>query len=205
MIKKFAGRVYLNLPGTRETANNSINNFCFRYENSVVYWPSTWPDMLFQRRGSCIFHCHRRAWLMKWDKVKTHDTLIDWCTGREWPVNCMTVISTWWQSNMPFQRQQKWHISDSQSWGDIEWAIELLYNSVKTGSHWVWRPDLLVTRWGRESHHPAERGPWDPRVSLETRWWQDVVEKASTLQKAEPLGLRLSNPGYTTIVYYNNY
>ena len=25
----------------------------------------------------------------------------EWCTGREWPVNCMTVISAWWWSNMP--------------------------------------------------------------------------------------------------------
>ena len=27
--------------------------------------------------------------------------------------------------------------SDGQLWGDIEWAIELLYNSVKTGSQLV--------------------------------------------------------------------
>ena len=26
---------------------------------------------------------------------------------------------------------------DGQLWGDIEWAIELLYNSVKTGSQLV--------------------------------------------------------------------
>ena len=70
----------------------------------------------------------------------TRGTAIDWCTGREWPVNCMTVISARWQSNMPFQRQRKWHISDGKLWGDIEWAIELLYNSVKTGSRIDWRP-----------------------------------------------------------------
>ena len=46
----------------------------------------------------------RRIWLTKWDKVKAHDTLIDWCTGREWPLNCMIVISAWWRSNMPFKR-----------------------------------------------------------------------------------------------------
>ena len=46
----------------------------------------------------------RRIWLTKWDKVKAHDTLIDWCIGRELPLNCMTVISAWWRSNMPFQR-----------------------------------------------------------------------------------------------------
>ena len=34
---------------------------------------------------------------------------------------------------------------DGQLWGDIEWAIELLYNSVRTGSQLVWRIDPLVT------------------------------------------------------------
>ena len=46
-------------------------------------------------------------------------------------------------------------------WGDIEWAIELLYNSVKTGNQSVWRPDPLVTRCGKGSQHPAES--WAPR------------------------------------------
>ena len=54
--------------------------------------------------GSYEKKSRRRAWLKKWDKVKSHSTLIDWCTGREWPVNCMTVISAWWRSNIPFQR-----------------------------------------------------------------------------------------------------
>ena len=44
-------------------------------------------------------------WLMKWDEVKiSHDTLIDWRTGGEWPLNCMTVISAWWRLNIRFQR-----------------------------------------------------------------------------------------------------
>ena len=46
----------------------------------------------------------RQIGLTKWDKVKAHDTLIDWYTGREWLLNCMTVISAWWRSNMPFRR-----------------------------------------------------------------------------------------------------
>ena len=54
--------------------------------------------------GSYEKKSRRWAWLKKWDKVKSLVTLIDWCTGREWPVNCMTVISAWWRSNMPFQR-----------------------------------------------------------------------------------------------------
>ena len=41
----------------------------------VVYWPSTQPNMPFQRRGSCIFHWRRRAWLTIWDKVKSHGTV----------------------------------------------------------------------------------------------------------------------------------
>ena len=53
---------------------------------------------------------------------------------------------------------------DGQLWRDIEWAIELLYNLVKTGSLLVWRPDPLVTRCGRESQHPAE---WAPRPPVE--------------------------------------
>ena len=55
-------------------------------------------------RAAADIGLQRRVWQKKWDKVKSHGTLIDWCTGREWPVNCKTVISTWWRSNMPFQR-----------------------------------------------------------------------------------------------------
>ncbi len=35
-------------------------------------------------------------------------------------------------------------------------GVELLYNSVKTGSQAVWKPDQLEIRCGRESQHPAE-------------------------------------------------
>ena len=42
--------------------------------------------------------------------LKSHGTVTNWCTGREWPVNCMTVISVRWRSHMPFQRRRKWHI-----------------------------------------------------------------------------------------------
>ena len=39
----------------------------------------------------------------------------------------------------------------------MEWAMELLYNLVKTGSQLVLRPDQLETRCGRESQHSGER------------------------------------------------
>ena len=51
-----------------------------------------------------------------------------------------------------------------QSWGDIEWAIELLYSSVKTGSQWVWRPDQMVRRCWNENM--SQRG-WAPRPQVE--------------------------------------
>ena len=47
--------------------------------------------------------------------------------------------------------------------------MELLYNSVKTGSQSVWRPDELQTRCGRESQHPAEGASGPPIESLEIR------------------------------------
>ena len=57
---------------------------------------------------------------------------------------------------------------DGQLWGDIELAVELLYNLVKTGSQLVWRPDLLVTRCDRESQHPAES--WAPGPPVNQPW-----------------------------------
>ena len=32
---------------------------------------------------------------------------LQWCTRREWPVNCMTVISAWWRLNIRFQRSSE--------------------------------------------------------------------------------------------------
>ena len=63
---------------------------------------------------------------------------------------------------------------DGQLCGDIEWAIELLYNSVKTGSQLVWRPvwspDPLVTRCGRENQHPAETSGWAAQENWKETW-----------------------------------
>ena len=123
--------------------------------------------MPFQRQQKCIFHWRGQAWLTVWDRVKipwyTH-RLMHWkrmtCELHDSYFHLMTIKHA-------IPRTAEVTHSDGQLWGDIEWAIELLYNSVKTGS-------LLV---------------------LETRSWrQDVVEKASTQQKRPP-GLQLSNPG----------
>ena len=107
----------------------------------------------------------RWAWLTIWDKVKSRGTVTYWCTWREWPVNCMTDISAWRRSNMPFQRRRKWHIPMASN------------GKILNG-----RLNDYITQWRQEVSQFGDR-----RV-----WRQDVVEKASTRQKW-PQGLRLSS------------
>ena len=74
----------------------------------------------------------------------------------------------------------------------IEWAIELLYNSVKRQevseleNRWVYRQDVV------EKAITRQKEPLGPPMSLETCWWQDAVEEART-QQSLPLALRLSS------------
>ena len=79
--------------------------------------------------------------------LKSHGTITNWCTGREWPVNCMTVISARWRSNVPFQRRRKcifrWPVM-----GRYWVVVELLYNSVhrkfnEFGDQKRWRNDAV--------------------------------------------------------------
>ena len=109
----------------------------------VVYWPSTPPNMPFQRLWKCIFHWRGRVWLTIWDRVKipqyTHRLMHRkrvTCELHDSSFRLMTI-----KHGIP--KTAKVTHSDGQSGGDIEWVIELLYNSVKTGSQLVWRPDLL--------------------------------------------------------------
>ena len=70
----------------RVKVENNLKIFSFL---DVVYRPSNRPNVPFQSdapEGSDTFR-----WQL-WDKVKPHGTVIDWCTGREWPVNCITVF-----------------------------------------------------------------------------------------------------------------
>ena len=55
-------------------------------------------------------------------------------------------------------------------------GVELLYNSVKTGSQLVWRPDQLEKRCGKESQHPAEGVSGPPIESLEIRLVGEMLE-----------------------------
>ena len=124
----------------------------------------------------------RLIWLTKWDKVKAHDTLIDWYTGREWPLKCMTVISAWWRSNMPFQRLSG-RLSERLNYYITRWGREVCELEKYE----------LETRCGRESHTRL-KGPSGPPVS----WRSDELETRcgrESQQKAEPPSLRLSSPG----------
>ena len=82
----------------------------------------------------------------------------------------------------------------------IECAIELLYNSLKTGSQLVWRAkswrsEKLESRCGRESHHPAEAALWTPsEFGDQTSWWEDAGMSTCS-REAGPPGPRLSSLG----------
>ena len=122
--------------------------------------------------------------------LKSHGTVTNWCTGREWPVNCMTVISARWRSNMLFQSRGSAY-SDGQLWGDIEWVL-YCYITQCTGNSMS-----LETRCGRESPHPVEGALGTPgqRVWRSERWRNDAVEKTALSRKLGPQASRLSSPG----------
>ena len=87
---------------------------------SVVFWPSNQPNMPFQRRGS---------WLTIWDKVKSHSTVRLMHRKR---VTCELHDSYFHSMTIKHAIPSTAEVTypDGQLWGDIEWAIELLYNSV---------------------------------------------------------------------------
>ena len=146
-------------------------SFCVRIDNGIVYvlYTNLRPghtclSKVMHRKevthsdGSYEKKSRTRAWLTIWDKVKSHGTVIDWCTCElhDSYFRLMTIKHT-----IP----------------KIEWAMELSYNSVKTGSQLVLEfRDPLVTRCGRESPHPIEWAPGPPveqplRTRKTQRWW----------------------------------
>ena len=119
--------------------------------------------MPFQRRGSCIFHWRRRAWLTIWDKVKSHGTVRLMHRKR---VTCELYDSYFCSMTIKhaIPRTAEVTYPDGQLWEDIVFAIEQLYNSLKTGSQLVWRPDQLVRRYWNENM--SQRG-WALRPPVE--------------------------------------
>ena len=113
--------------------------------------------MLFQRRRKCIFHWRGRAGLTIWDRVK-----IPWYSHKlmhRKRVTCELYDSYFCSMTIKHAIPRTAEVThpDGQLLGDTEWAIELLYNSVKTGSQWVWRPvGEKMLEW---EHVPERLGP----------------------------------------------
>ena len=102
-----------------------------------------------------------------WTGLKSHGTVTNLCTGIDWPMNCMTVISARWQSKHAIPNE----------WALIYYITECTGNSIslerrcgrekqhpaegalRTPDWAVRRPDPLVTRCGRENQHPERMDP----------------------------------------------
>ena len=102
-------------------------------------------------------------WLMKWDEVKkkSHYTLIDWHTGREWPLNWMTVISARWRLHRPFQRKRKWHIPVARYRKELRRRVHI--------TAWEFEGNIKPTNWTEDSWVPVswvQRASGDRRVEL---------------------------------------
>ena len=154
----------------------------------VVYWPPTRPNMPFQRRGSCIFHWHGRAWLTMSDRVKIpryshrlmHRKRVT-CELHDSYFSSMTIRHA-------IPKMAEVHIPIA-SYGEILSGRELLYN-------WVHRKfNQLETRCSRESQHPAEGALRPPTEQFgdQTSWRQEAVMRTCP-REAGPPGPWLSSP-----------
>ena len=124
--------------------------------------------MPFQRRRKCIFHWRGRAGLTRWDRVK-----IPRCRHRLMDQKRVTCEL----HNSCFRLMTIKHVIPKTAEMHITMSS---YGAILSG-----RLNYYITCEDRKS------------VSLEIGelWRQDLVEKASTQQRAGPPGLRLSNPG----------
>ena len=155
---------------------------------SVIFWPFDPAKNAIQGdapEGSDTFYERKSRGRKFADKMgrgkkKSHNTLIDWRTGREWPLNCMIVISAWWRLNIRFQRSRgrsrgRWTIIQlSQDRSQASWVPDSWRRNVvgKAASGrrglWAlmsWGPEKMTIRCRKESHHPAE-WPLELRLSI---------------------------------------
>ena len=94
---------------------------------------------------------------MRRGKKKSHYTLIDWRTGRGWPLNCMTVISARWRSHRPFQRKRKWHIPVARYRKELRRRVHITV--------WEFEGNIRPTNWTEDSWVPVS---WLQRASRQT-------------------------------------
>ena len=137
---------------------------------SVVYWPPAKPAIAKTAEVLYSVGVGELAWQYG-TGLKSHGKVTNWSTWRGWQVNCMTVISTRWRSNMPFQRRRKcifrWPVMGRDWVGD-----ELLYNSVhrkfnEFGNHTSWRYNAVEKTNTQRGWAPVEQ----PRRTGKKRWW----------------------------------
>ena len=139
--------------------------------------------MPFQRRRKYMFHWRGRAWLTIGDRVKIprysrrlmHRKRVTWELHDSY-FRLMTI------KHAITKTAEVTH-SDGQLWGDIEWAIELLYNSVKTGSQLVLEIRELESRCGRESQQPAEGALGTPDWAV---WRSEFLETRCGRENQHP-------------------
>ena len=134
--------------------------------------------------------------ILTFDKAK--NAIPKWCTGRKWhiPMAVMRrnrvggrgwkkwdkVKIPWYTHRLMHRKRVTCELHDSyfrlmtikHAIPKIEWAIELLYKSVKTGSQWVgdqmsWREDVV----GKAT--TQQKGPSGPPIELEIRWVRDKI------------------------------
>ena len=99
--------------------------------------------------------------------LKSHSTVTNWCTGREWPVNCITVFFRSMTTKHAILKMAEVAHSVGHLWDEIEWAL-----------------NYYITQCIGNS------------MSLEIREMEKwCCRENSTQQRAGPRGLRLSNPG----------
>ena len=98
------------------------------------------------------------------------------CNGREWPLNCMTVISAWWRLNIRFKDPV----------GDRV-GVELLFNSVEFGSQKQLPVEFqtVETKCGREGH-TRPRGP-----SGKPRWSGPQHQENKTQRDGHNSGVKI--------------
>ena len=90
-------------------------------------------------------------------KKKSHYTLIDWRTRREWPLNWMTVISARWRSHRPFQRKRKWPIPVARYRKELRRHVHI--------TAWEFEGNIRLTNWTEDSWVPVS---WVQRASRQT-------------------------------------
>ena len=139
---------------------NLMKDFC----SSVVYWPSTRPNMPFQRRGSCIFYWLGRAWQIIGDRVKIpryrrrlmHRKRVT-CELHDSYFRLMTI-----KHAIP-KTAEVTHSDGEILSGRLNYYITRWRQEVsKFGER-----SVLVTSYGRESQHLAE---WAPGPLVEKPW-----------------------------------